>query len=368
MNYKKITPYYGYTLEDLKKEEALKDYEVVWPHVHTQYSIGTLPLRRFKPRFNECEIDICQLLKTADKFGVYQIVITDHDELRHKKYKTHYSPIKGALKAVREAKKYNVNVIPGQEITFTPEDRNMNVHILLFPLKENLDIKYKTGTIEELADYCKDNHIKMVAPHPLADGEMKVGVKTLLYDPDIPKKVYDDNINYFDAISVINTHSFKKLNMATIHATCDLNKKIARIGESDAHSYRALGLAGTLIPKGCSGLVDAIEDGTTTPFGTYGASIKLMYSWATNAYDLNMKYFNYMIKDPYGKHEDGFEVFKQIHGEKFDNQKWLMYLIKYVVIFFRYTIFPVAKYVFFLRSLLSAHRLYKEIISNSPMN
>ena len=67
MEIKKITPYYGFTLEDIISEEIFNDYQIVWPHDHTVYSLSTLHIGPFIGRFNECIIEIPQLLKIADK-------------------------------------------------------------------------------------------------------------------------------------------------------------------------------------------------------------------------------------------------------------------------------------------------------------
>ena len=345
MDFEKIMPYYGYTLEDLKKKGVLEDYKVVWPHVHTEYSMGTLPRYLGRGRFNECTIEISKLLEIADEQGISEILVTDHDEPRRKKYDTHYSPIEGAVNAEEMAeKKHKVKVIPGQEVLFTQDKPKMEVHILLFPLREELDNELKTGSIENLAKHCEKNHIKMVAPHPLANESMKVGVKTLLYDPNIPKKIYNDNMKYFDAVSVINAFSPEKLNMITMHVTQNLDN-VAKIGECDAHSSETLGLAGTLIPKNCSGLIKAIEDRTTIPFGALGSDLNLIYKyWAMNAYDLLIKYIYYFENEPYDDHGDGFEVFKQIHGKKFEENKALVYFALDLVKVIKVFSFPIAKY------------------------
>lgn len=362
MNLTKIMPYYGYTLKDIEAKGILEKFKVVWPHVHTAYSLTTLQLGQFIGRFNECTIEIPQLLKLADKHGISQVVITDHDSPRKKIYKSNYSTFKGAIKAEKLAKEngHNVEIIKGQEILFTPSNQKMSVHILLFPLNEEIDIKYKTRTIEELADYCYANNIKMVAPHPLVDESMKFCEKTLLYDRNTPNKINKEIIKFFDAVSVINALSFKQLNIATIYATHGL-ANIAKIGECDAHSYEALKLAGTLIPYECSGIIESIEKQSTVPFGAYGASKEIVYSWARNAYNLVVKYAYNLEKEQKSNIDDGLEVFKQIHGEKFKNQKALMHFIILLIRLGRFTAFPIAERIVYDRSLRSINKLISEI-------
>ncbi len=357
-----MMPYFGCTLEDLCSKGIIKDYKVVWPHVHTAYSLSTWHLNSFIGRFNECTIEIPQLLKIADKHNISQIVITDHDAPRKKPYKTNYSPFRGAIKAEKRAKenKHNVKVIKGQEILFTPNNQKISVHILLFPLTKEIDIKYKTRTIEDLADFCYDNNIKMIAPHPLVDESMKICKKTLLYDEDKPKKIYYKNIKYFDAVSVINGLSFEQLNIATIYATQGLTN-MAKIGECDAHSYETLGLAGTLIPFDSAGIVEAIQRKSTIPFGIFGASRDLIYSWAINAYNLNKEYSYYFKKDPKGNYGDGFEIFKQVHGDKFTNQNALVTLMLYLFKILRYTAFPIAEFAMYHQNLRSIINHFPEI-------
>ena len=354
--------YYGYTLENFNAKEFAENYKVIWPHIHTVYSMSTLNVGDFKGRFNESTIEIPRLLKIADKQGISEIVITDHDAPRMKVYNTNYSPLKGALKAQKMAKEneYKVKVIPGQEILFTPNDQKMAVHILLFPLTQEIAVKYKTGSIEYLADFCKDQNIKMVAPHPLAGKSMKLCEKTILFDPHIPKKIYHENIKYFDGLSVINALSFHELNKATLYATRDI-KNIAKIGECDSHSYETLGLAGTLIPSDSAGIIEAIERKITIPFGAYGASRDLIYSWAINAYNLNKKYSYYLKKDSMGNYGDGFEIFKQIHGDKFRNQNALMTFIFYLFKILRYTAFPIAEFAMYHQNLRSILHHFPEI-------
>ncbi len=176
-------------------------------HIHTIYSFdGTA--------------SVPAVLKRAQQIGLNVIAITDHDE------------IAGALKARELAPKYNLEVIPGIEITTAEGD------LLAFDItqkvKRGLSLIETLTKVGELGGYC-------IAPHPMAE---VFGVKSLsaysilraLRDPDAARILI--GIETFNATTLDKT--------GNTYARILANRlNLAETASSDAHVLPAIGLGMT---------------------------------------------------------------------------------------------------------------------------
>jgi hypothetical protein len=176
-------------------------------HIHTIYSFdGTA--------------SVPAVLKRAQQIGLDVIAITDHDE------------IAGSLKAMERAPQYNLEAIPGIEITTAEGD------LLAFEItqkvKRGLSLVETLKKVGDLGGYC-------IAPHPMAE---VFGVKSLsaysilkaLRDPDAARILI--GIETFNATTLDKTSN----KYARILAN---RLSLAQTASSDAHILPAIGLGAT---------------------------------------------------------------------------------------------------------------------------
>ena len=182
-------------------------------HIHTNFSDGIS-----SPE---------EVVRYAKKIGLDGIAITDHDT------------VKGMKKAEKLAKKLNIELVPGLEITTSFGD------ILALGIKEvingfNADLK---GVMKIIDDIHKKGGIA-VAAHPYA------GVW--------PAGSFAENIDKldFDAIEIFNANCSLEANIKAM----ELAKKTGITGTagSDAHSLDMVGTAFTITKNG---LIESIKKG-----------------------------------------------------------------------------------------------------------
>lgn len=215
-------------------------------HIHTIYSYdGTA--------------SVTSVLKRARQIGLDVIAITDHDE------------INGSLKALELASKYEVQVIPGAEVTTAEGD------LLALNIKENIqrgipliDTILKVG---ERGGFC-------IAPHPMAGG---IGMKSLsaysilraLRNPDAAKVLIGVETYNATAIDRMSNH------YARILAG---RLGIAQVASSDAHVAEAVGLGATRFAgHTAQDLIKGLIAGTVQHHRQKEwSSLRILSSWAAN--------------------------------------------------------------------------------------
>jgi predicted metal-dependent phosphoesterase TrpH len=212
-------------------------------HVHTIYSYdgtATVPA----------------VLKQARQAGLDLIAITDHDEIR------------GALLAEQLAPQYNLQVIPGVEITTAEGDLlALNIRSLVpagLPLIETLQ------QVGALGGFC-------IAPHPTASSfSMKslsaFSIRRAL-QASLPKRVLV-GIETYNATAID-----RECNTAAgiLAESCG----IARTGSSDAHVLTAIGLGATFFPgKTPADLLAALWTGSTrVRKGVEWGAVRVLGNW-----------------------------------------------------------------------------------------
>lgn len=176
-------------------------------HLHTIYSYdGTASL--------------AAVLNRAKQLGLDVIAITDHDE------------IAGALKAMKLASNYGVEVIPGSEITTA--DGDLLAFFITEKVPAGLSLIETVLRVRELGGVC-------VAPHPMAGG---MGMKSLsartileaLRNPLVAETLIGIETYNGTSIDRISNHSANLL-------ASSLN--IAKTGSSDAHVIDTIGFGTT---------------------------------------------------------------------------------------------------------------------------
>jgi predicted metal-dependent phosphoesterase TrpH len=179
------------------------------------------------------------VLKQARQAGLDLIAITDHDEIR------------GALLAEQLAPQYNIQVIPGVEITTAEGDLlALNIRKLVpagLPLIETI---HQVGA---LGGFC-------IAPHPMATGfSMKslsaFSIRQALKDPQAERILIG-----------IETYNATTLDREGNSAAQILAERwsVSQTGSSDAHVLEAIGLGATLFPgETPADLLAALWTGTT---------------------------------------------------------------------------------------------------------
>ena len=195
-------------------------------HVHTIYSYdGTATVQ--------------SVLKRAKQIGLDLIAITDHDEIR------------GALQAEKLARKLDIQVISGIEITTSEGDLlALNVHKLI---PARLSLCETVKRVSGQGGFC-------IAPHPGAGG---MGMKSLSL-VSIFLAMQDQEVRHsLHGIETYNATAFdRRNNLVTPMWAKRLG--VAQVGSSDAHVLSAIGLGTTIFPgKTTLDLVTALRMRTT---------------------------------------------------------------------------------------------------------
>jgi predicted metal-dependent phosphoesterase TrpH len=215
-------------------------------HMHTLYSYdgtATVPA----------------VLKRAKQIGLDLIAITDHDEIR------------GALLAEELAARFEIQVIPGVEITTAEGDLlALSIHKIIpagLPLIETIK------RVGEQGGFC-------IAPHPMAGG---MGMKSLsAYS--IRQALLDQEAGRI--LIGIETYNATTLDRDGNEGAKILAERldVAETGSSDAHVLEAIGLGATIFPgNSLSDLVAALWLGTTqVQKGPEWNAVQTLSTWAAN--------------------------------------------------------------------------------------
>ena len=191
-------------------------------HVHTIYSYDGL----ITPK---------ELIWQLRKKKLDGVAITDHDT------------IKGWAKFEKTLNKHGFIAIPGVEVSAK------NAHILAL----NIKMRIPSGLeIDETIDLIHDDGGLAIAAHPVA-----------VYRGWTRKLS-----GRFDAIEVVNASSFPFYFSTFFARRLAARLKLPQVAGSDAHYYREVGAAYTIVKADDSSLDDvlqAIEKGKTIPRGRF---------------------------------------------------------------------------------------------------
>jgi len=215
-------------------------------HMHTIYSYdgtATVPA----------------ILKRAKQVGLDLIAITDHDEIR------------GALLAEELAAKFEIQVIPGVEITTGEGDLlALNIRQLVpagLPLIETIQ------RVGALGGFC-------LAPHPMATG---MGMKSLNAFSIRRALRQEDTARILLGIETYNATALDREgnHAAKILAECS---SVSQTGSSDAHVLEAIGLGTTIFPgQTMADLISALWMGTTqVRTGAEWGAVQVLSKWAAS--------------------------------------------------------------------------------------
>jgi len=215
-------------------------------HVHSLYSYdGTA--------------SIPAVLARARRAGLDVIAITDHDE------------INGALKALELAPSYDVEVIPGIEITTAEGDLlALNITQKIDPGMSLVETVLSVG---DAGGFC-------IAPHPMASG---FGMKSLNAYSILAALRNPDVVQTLIAIETYNATAIDRMGNHYARILAE-RIKITQTGSSDAHVLEAIGLGTTEFEgKTVKELVHALRLGRVQiRKQKEWNSIHILGSWATH--------------------------------------------------------------------------------------
>jgi predicted metal-dependent phosphoesterase TrpH len=215
-------------------------------HVHSIYSYdGTA--------------SVPAILARAKRVGLDVIAITDHDE------------IAGALKALELSSKYEVEVIPGIEVT-TAEGDLLALNVTQ-KIERGLPLIETVLKVGEAGGFC-------IAPHPMSGG---LGMKSLGAYPILKALRSPDVAQVLIAVETFNATTIDRLSNHYARILAD-RLNITQTGSSDAHIVEAIGL-------GCTGfdghsaqdLIEALYEGHVSIHkGKEWKPVRILGSWAAN--------------------------------------------------------------------------------------
>jgi len=204
-------------------------------HTHSHYSKGTqVPVEGL----NSPE----EMVWYAKKIGLGAIAITDHDE------------IKGTLQAMKYAKKYDMVVIPGEEVS------TVSGHLLCIGVEKFI----KPGmTVEETVDEVHDQDGIAIGDHPF---DIKnAGIGELAAKTDV--------IEVFNAINMERITNIRARKFAQMH-------KKPQVAGSDAHWTEMIGYGVNGIDAyDLDGILKAVGKGRVEVQGRYIPAAIIM-RWA----------------------------------------------------------------------------------------
>jgi hypothetical protein len=195
-------------------------------HMHTLYSYdGTASVEA--------------VLRRAKQVGLNVIAITDHDEIR------------GALAALDLASRFDIEVIPGIEITTSEGDLlALNVHKIIPAGQPLVDTLLQVGEAGGFA----------IAPHPMAGG---LGMKSL---NGYSIRRARQHAEAGKILWAIETYNGTMLDREGNHFALNLAQKLnlTQTGSSDAHVLEMIGYGRTFFEGDtCADLCTALQAGTT---------------------------------------------------------------------------------------------------------
>ena len=215
--------------------------------MHTIYSYdGTAP--------------VPAVLARAAQIGLDVIAITDHDEIR------------GALQAFDLAPEFDMEVIPGIEITTAQGD--------LLALFVTEKIEPGLSLIETLLKVGEAGGIG-IAPHPMARG---IGMKSLSRASIAQALEHPDASRILIGIETYNATALDRETNQHAEELAEEYPRLARVGNSDAHTLQAIGLGTTEFPGfSAAHLLDALWIGATgVQHGEPLSSARILGAWALN--------------------------------------------------------------------------------------
>ena len=199
------------------------------------------------------------VLKRAKQVGLDMIAITDHDEIR------------GALLAEQLAAEFDIQVIPGVEITTAEGDLlALAIHEII---PAGLSLIETAKHVGEQGGFC-------IAPHPMATG---LGMKSL--------SAYSIRRALLDHQAERTLIGIETYNATTLDREGNLCAKtwaerlgVSQTGSSDAHVLEAIGLGKTIFPgASISDLVAALWMGTTlVQKGPEWSAVETLGKWAAS--------------------------------------------------------------------------------------
>ena len=216
-------------------------------HIHTVYSYdGTA--------------SVPAVLARAKQVGLDVVAITDHDEIR------------GALKAFELAPRFDIEVIPGIEITTAEGDLlALFVTEKIQPGRPLIETIVKVG---EAGGIC-------LAPHPMARG---TGMKSLSSSSILRALDHPVTSRILLGIETYNATTLDRESNLLAQKLWRECPGAAQVGNSDAHVLQAIGLGTTEFSGNTAAhLLDALWIGSTDiRQGEHLSSAQILGSWAWN--------------------------------------------------------------------------------------
>ncbi len=199
------------------------------------------------------------ILGRAKQIGLDVIAITDHDE------------ISGSLKALDLASQFDMEVIPGVEVT-TAEGDLLALNITKL-VERGQSLIETVLQVKELGGFC-------IAPHPMAGG---FGMKSLSAYSIMKALRNRDVAGTLVGIETYNATAIDRMSNHYAHILGE-HLKIAKLGNSDAHIVKAIGMGMTeFAGHTANDLLKAIRKGETTIHKKKEwTSVRILGSWAAN--------------------------------------------------------------------------------------
>ena len=198
---------------------------------------------------------ISAILKyTTTKTNLNIIAITDHDK------------IKGAAEAVELAPKYNIEVIPGCEIS--TKDGHLLALFIDQAIPPGLSL---TETVMRVGD---QNGI-CIAAHPSNSNSFSLKPRTIIEtrkDPDIARILVGvETVNS----SLLIKRSFR------ISETLAFLQNMSRVGNSDAHTLSMIGTAATVFPGSTTTdlKLALLNRATNIQYNKHQGAVKILSHW-----------------------------------------------------------------------------------------
>lgn len=222
-------------------------------HAHTYYSHGT---KIFYDGVSSPE----EMVKQASKIGLNAIAITDHNSMV------------GAMKASKFEEKYNIMVIPGEEVS------TLQGHVLAIGIEEF--IRPELDILETLDKIHEQGGIA-IAPHPF--DIKRAGIKELAKE--------------CDAVEVFNSMNIERIGNNKCKSWVEKNS-LPIVAGSDAHMLEMIGY-GLIKVKANSldEILKAIKKGKTKITTKY-VPLNVIMMYSVNKLKLSYDYtVNYMEKN-----------------------------------------------------------------------
>ena len=215
-------------------------------HIHTKYSYDGIA-------------SVPAVLARAKHMGLEVIAITDHDEIH------------GSLQALELAPSYGVEVIPGIEISTA--DGDLLAFNILEKIPPGLPLIDTILQVQELGGFC-------VAPHPMSVG---LGMRSLSAYSILRALRNADVARTLIGIETYNATTFDKMSNHYAELLSQ-HLDVAKLGNSDAHVTRAIGLGATEFEgHTATHLLDAIRKRNTSIHKKKEwNSARILTSWAAN--------------------------------------------------------------------------------------